>query len=77
MNSTHTQIENPSFTKFVDAYIPLYREGKAPSIEQIVEQFPHLEEPIRERLSTLFRVRRAFAGPTIRWVLQIPKVAIV
>ncbi|MFN3194112.1 MAG: serine/threonine-protein kinase [Aureliella sp.] len=53
MNSTHNQIEDPSFTKFVDAYIPLYREGKAPSIEQIVEQFPHLEEPIRERLSTL------------------------
>ena len=42
-----------SFTKFADAFLELHRRGQAPSLEEAILEFPHLEAQIRSRLPAL------------------------
>lgn len=60
--SPTSELQDCSFTKFADAFLELHRRGVAPTMEQAIEEFPHLESLIRSRLPALVTLESSIGG---------------
>ena len=63
MTENPIDFQDCSFTKFADAYLALHRSGKAPGLDEAIEEFPHLESQIRERLPSLLLLEETLGTP--------------
>ena len=55
-------LDRCSFSQVADAYLEMHREGKAPSIRELANSFPHLATEIREKLPAMKVLDGALGG---------------